>query len=305
MVMDMFPRLPSSIALLTDQQISDAMVRIVREAKKELTLVFAYHDQWPGLKHEIAEAQLRNVDVKMYYRSDADNGDPSLHYQGILAFPVQGLHAKIYANESVALITSMNLHQHSALNSREVGLLIRDEDLRTQIAGFVQSLSSSQNLNQISAMLDRINDPQSPRSSSSVVWYCIACRRVTQEYSPNHPFCQACVGTVFPRKNDGTPDYDDQNVRATAQLYCYVCGDKHEQIYFECPMCTVCVTEHRGFCVGCKRPLDDVSDTFVRCKPCYDENAEPKFCHFCGKANPSNHYTRCWECHQLRQTIVR
>ena len=149
----MLRRSGGGVEFLADWQVGDALLRIVAQARQRLTLVSPYNRHWGHLKREVAAARQRGVAVTIYYRADepaplaqpdrvaadgaALDGAAS---DSVTVVPVRMLHAKIYANESFALITTMNLLETSAMYSREVGLLIADAKLRRQVDDYIKSL---------------------------------------------------------------------------------------------------------------------------------------------------------------------
>ena len=115
----MFGRSGAAVEFLADWQIGDALLRVIAQARQQLTLVSPYNKHWGHLKREVAAAQQRGVAVTIYYR--ADEPGPLAEYAGVTVIPVRMLHAKIYANESVTLVTTMNLLETSAMYSPRSG----------------------------------------------------------------------------------------------------------------------------------------------------------------------------------------
>ena len=153
----MLRRSGGGVEFLADWQVGDALLRIVAQARQRLTLVSPYNRHWGHLKREVAAARQRGVAVTIYYRADeaaplaqpdraatdkvmADGAADGVAANEVAVVPVRMLHAKIYANESVALVTTMNLLETSAMYSREVGLLITDAKLRRQVDDYIKSL---------------------------------------------------------------------------------------------------------------------------------------------------------------------
>ena len=66
----MFGRSGTAIEFLTDWQIGDGLLRIVREARQQLTLVSPYNRHWGHLKREVEAARRRGVAVTAYYRAE-------------------------------------------------------------------------------------------------------------------------------------------------------------------------------------------------------------------------------------------
>ena len=129
------------------------------------------------------------MSVKTYYRPDAAEGNPAAKYHpSIEAIAVDRLHAKVYANEKVALITSMNLHRFSALNARETGLLIRDEQVLREIENWVSALSQDIPYNIVPG-----SEGRQVTAVPMHTGYCIGCKVNPKviEFDPEKPFCSS------------------------------------------------------------------------------------------------------------------
>lgn len=95
----MFGRSENAVEFLADWQISDAVLRVITQARQRLTLVSPYNKHWGHLKREVAAAHNRGVAVTICYR--ADEPSPLVDYDDITGVPVRMLHAKIYASEAL------------------------------------------------------------------------------------------------------------------------------------------------------------------------------------------------------------
>ena len=216
-------------------------MQIISEAKQRLTLVSPYNRYWGHLRREIMGAQQRGVEVTVYYRADEQSplASPLIWHDSIKVVPVRMLHAKIYANESVALISSMNLLESSAMYSRDVGLLIRDAKLRREIDGYVQSLTESADadlpLNMGAAAGNGATVRKVEAATATdiarvieVSGFCIECRTLIS-FDLNKPLCLPCY-TEFGRT--GT------------HKHCHKCSESHRTLLNE-PLCRVCAAEQR------------------------------------------------------------
>ena len=61
-------------------------------------------------------------------------------------FLVDDLHAKLYYNGKQALVTSMNLYQHSAEKNYEIGICFDDEANLDKIRSYLKFLRSSETI---------------------------------------------------------------------------------------------------------------------------------------------------------------
>ena len=258
----------ASVAFVADQEITTALVEIIQEAKEKLILVFAYHNQWLRLRDEIALATKRNVSVKMYYRPDTTEGNPAAKYEaGIEAIAVARLHSKVYANERVALITSMNLTQFSALNSRETGLLIRDEQVLREIEDWVSTLSQDMPNNVVLG-----SEGGQVTAVPLGQGFCIGCEGELNfiEFNSEKPFCSS-AGHNFSR---------DSGFR------CHKCGNSAETNH-DAPFCPM----HTGYCIGCK-----VIPKVIEFNP------EKPFCSSAGHDFSTATGFRCHKCGESAET---
>ena len=230
----MFGRSKASIDFLADWQISAALMQIVREARQRLTLVSPYNRHWGHLRREVMAAHQRGVDVTIYHRADEPN--PLAEHNAITAVPISMLHAKIYANETTALVTSMNLLETSAMYSRDVGLLVRDARLRREIDGFIRSLWDSvdtetpsgvaANGNGNAARLHRVTNANDIAEVIDIGGYCIECG-IAVPFDPMRPLCPQCYS---------------RHGRNGLHRLCHKCGESHRTLLNE-PLCRVCADE--------------------------------------------------------------
>ena len=132
------------IELVTDSLIGEAVINLMRGARERITIVSPYNRRWDDVADELANARARGVRVTVYYRRDTP--DPAQYWRGVTSFAVDWLHAKIYANERDILITSLNVGERSMRRNREIGLLVRDFDLREEIEDYIDTLGETGNL---------------------------------------------------------------------------------------------------------------------------------------------------------------
>ena len=229
----MFGRSGAAVEFLADWQIGDGLLRIVREARQRLTLVSPYNRHWGHLKREVAAAQRRGVAVAAYYRAEDPAQAPE--YEGASVFPVRMLHAKIYANEKVALVTTMNLLETSAAYSREVGFLVRDPKLRRQIDEYVQSLADaaadpaaalSGSVPPRAASRPAMATVQTPTDIAQIIavsGFCIECG-TAKEFNARLPLCSGCYSRYG---------------RNSRHKICHRCGEEYPARVSD-PLCRNC-----------------------------------------------------------------
>ena len=129
-----------TVELVVNHEIRDALLRMIEEAREEIVLVSPYNHNLPELISALGKAALRRgLKVVRYYREGET--DPKDHFPKVDSFAVDFLHAKVYANENTALVTSFNLNWGSWNQNRELGLLIKDDNLVHEIKDFVKGLT--------------------------------------------------------------------------------------------------------------------------------------------------------------------
>jgi len=130
----------SATNVYTDDGGAPAILNVIRNAKEEVVLVSPYLDIWGHAQNEILAALDREVEVLVIARDEPDlnkKGDVDWLLEiGCDLYVVEGLHAKVYLNESETLVSSMNLTQYSAVNSHDLALLLEGE-VAEQVRNYV------------------------------------------------------------------------------------------------------------------------------------------------------------------------
>ena len=228
----MFRRSGASIEFVADWQIGDALLRLVTQAQHRLTLVSPYNKHWGHLKREVSAARVRGVAVTVYYRADEPN--PVVDYADVAGIPVRMLHAKIYASESAALVTTMNLVETSATYSREVGFLLRDARLRKEVDQYIKTLEDGADPTRASdaGIVRRNGFPaqrQQVENATDIArimgdsGFCIECDD-TLQFNRERPLCYSCYSRFG---KNGT------------HSRCHKCGEPHATSLNQ-PLCPIC-----------------------------------------------------------------
>lgn len=131
--------------VLSGIDILQRIVKLIGSAKSWLMLVTPYSDFYKvgHVVRAIEGAAGRGVSVAIVIRSNADRSTDEteillrLRREGVDIKQIQDLHAKIYASESEAFVTSMNLTNYSATNSLEIGLHFTSRDEARPIREFL------------------------------------------------------------------------------------------------------------------------------------------------------------------------
>ncbi len=132
---------------LTGNKLNSGLEEIIQNAQQQLILISPYiklHERYISvLKEKIGNPHLNIIVV---FGKNEDKLSKSMNYEDVTFFTQfpnveikyeKRLHAKYYANESNALLTSMNLYSYSQDNNIESGVLTK--------AGFLKNLTGLSN----------------------------------------------------------------------------------------------------------------------------------------------------------------
>jgi len=246
-----------SSPVYTDGKVSDAVLDLVLQAKHEVTLVSPYNKFWDHLRDQLKLAIGRGVKITAIYRTDDEKSKTDIDWlgsNGATVYAVDKLHAKIYLSESSVIVTSMNLHESSSKNSKELAVRIDDEGGKMEIRKYIQQLkelgcqeypkplgleqSDQKPRTGVLQPLKSANRRHDPLADSVVkVWNivkkavtsgkCIRCGQQIQS-DPDKPFCNTCYKAWSRYKRS---DYGEK--------YCHQCGKESAttQAKPRCPTC--------------------------------------------------------------------
>lgn len=94
----------------------DRIIAMIENSKEFIVIVSPFNDLtgWDNLKNAINKASENNIDVSYYVR--AGEGTKGIEGLNVNIFEVPNLHAKMFFNESEALISSGNLTNKPDIN---------------------------------------------------------------------------------------------------------------------------------------------------------------------------------------------
>ena len=144
-------------------------------------------------------------------------------------------HAKIYYNESTAIVTSMNLLKSSATDSKEFGFVIKDATLREEIRNYVRTelLSHSKQVAPRQPTAPKPPAARRPKAEPRQILYlCVFIRfREGIPYNSEHPLCSKDFRTWNKYQDSDYPE-----------KHCHRCG-KERKTSFAKPLCAPCYKE--------------------------------------------------------------
>jgi tRNA splicing endonuclease len=133
---------------LEGDHLNSELINILEQAHEQLVIISPFIKLHPRikdkLKNKLTEA---NLAITIVFGKNEDNKSKSLsleEFEFLKAFPnieikyEPRLHAKYYANESAAILSSMNLYDYSLNNNIEFGILTKNTiigDLTGRIVG--------------------------------------------------------------------------------------------------------------------------------------------------------------------------
>jgi len=232
----------------TTNGVSAALDELVKNARKQLFLISPYLQISKNLRSLMKEADRQPlIDIKVICRKDSNWSPDDISFlqdlENAKIKSIEGLHAKIYLNESTAIITSMNLYLHSQQNNKEVGLIfdaIEDKVMYDQIFQEVTRLIEDADKIQYKVTLEKEQPatakPETSKEKASVktlpksdknIGYCIRCR-TQMPLNPDKPLCSKCY-----------PIWAKYSDVAYPEKFCHVCGKESKQSV-EKPVCYTC-----------------------------------------------------------------
>ena len=221
---------PPPPRILTDDDVEIAVLDLIREAKEYVVLVSPYHQHWFHLKRALKEAIGQGVEVTVGYRTkdssyrsrEGTEDVDELAGLGATVVAVPNLHAKIYMNESTALVASMNLTEWSTKNSREICVRIDGRE-RSELEDYINALLDDGTPNRTA--------PAPHRGRTARGW-CIRCGKDIA-FNTKEPLCPA-DRKVWNKPQYRNPDYPEK--------HCHRCGREHSTTFAK-PLCLPCYRE--------------------------------------------------------------
>jgi len=123
------------LKIIGTTEISYEIEQTLDNAEKYLILVTPYLKLNQRLKVRLSDAFKRIDNVYILHREKELNIYESKwleSFKNVNIFPIKNLHSKIYVNEEVALISSMNLYEYSQINNHEIGVKLKISDDKTE-----------------------------------------------------------------------------------------------------------------------------------------------------------------------------
>lgn len=250
--------------ILRNHQISTEIISLIESTDKYCFLVTPYYKPWPLLNRTLERAAADNKQITFIFRAGDVKEDvaKSLNKLGFDVHLVERLHTKLYLNEKIVVISSMNLYDSSKENNYEVGYKIKstyearqfkEEIIEKDILGLPSKKSFP---GRYAAELQRIEDEKIEKEkklneeiaekerfkkevmSNAVIsdskfnyqsnyGYCIRCTKQIP-LNPQTPYCKDCFNTWVQFQNFDYPE-----------RFCHTCGSSNPSTMNK-PLCYSC-----------------------------------------------------------------
>lgn len=222
-----------SIELLTAHHLPYRVVNIIENAQQFVVLVTAYLTSWTHLDHAIKATIARGVPITLVMRAPdgakrdrekrQDEAD-DLKKLGVKVHFVERLHAKAYANEQEAIVTSFNLVSGSN-ESIELGVLIQDQALVSELINKVRTYCPE--LSPVGKHAEHAK-AAAPAAKAAESAFCIGCGDL-RPFDGTKPMCLSC----YRSSKKGT------DVERLPRRSCHACG-KPGPGTLDKPICPEC-----------------------------------------------------------------
>lgn len=121
-------------------QIASQIMTLMDEADKKVIIISPYYkiEKWYKLQRHIQSLKDRKVAIEVYVREGQDNIESIREAEslGIAPILIPNLHCKLYINEKYGIISSMNLHSSSDINSLDIGYKTQTQEEYDEIIDF-------------------------------------------------------------------------------------------------------------------------------------------------------------------------
>jgi phosphatidylserine/phosphatidylglycerophosphate/cardiolipin synthase-like enzyme len=145
------PNPRNDITVITDDGVASCILDILRNAKEGVSLISPYLNMRGHLKDQIMSALDRGIELRVlirptdqkHFQRQEEQDIGWLIENGALVYLAEWLHAKIYLNEEYGVVSSMNLTEVSPKNSKDIALVIHDEEVLHPIREYSYRLFKS------------------------------------------------------------------------------------------------------------------------------------------------------------------
>lgn len=165
------------IKVLNTKETSKMIMKIIENAKEDITIISPYLDMSKKYKKALDEKKI-NIDI-VYGKNilKLEQEDYMFLSKNISIYFCENLHAKIYINEKEGIISSMNLYKFSEKNNFEISVYFTaNENIWNEVISIVNEIFENSEIDKISTRLNKS------------AGYCIR-TGVKIDFNPEKPFC--------------------------------------------------------------------------------------------------------------------
>lgn len=229
------------VQFLTTSGISNAIETIIRKAENKLVLVSPYLQLSQIFLERLQNADERVNEIILIYGKDnleKEEWKKISQLKKLKLFFYENLHAKCYFNDTMMVITSMNLYEHSIQTNREMGVLItRDEEIDSVLydEAFLEIQEIVKNSEMKLPKKGEIVPLKSPAEKIDQIsqikqvknGYCLRCKEIIP-LNTDKPYCPDCYAIWKEFYNTNYMEF-----------YCHECGQNYKSTINK-PLCPDC-----------------------------------------------------------------
>jgi len=133
--------------IINPNEIGAKISTLISEADEKFYAVTPFLDlsKWKKIMISLEDAVNRGIEIKFYFREIKEKDFQVLYNLGIELNQIDGLHTKLYINESETIVSSMNLYEFSDLYSIDIALHFKEDKDYNKIYNYFVKYISSKN----------------------------------------------------------------------------------------------------------------------------------------------------------------
>jgi len=277
--------------LVKDYEGSQVLIAQIDSTKERCILVSPYVQLWGHVKSALERALGRDVSIVAFIRKPETDKDrdktkeiaKDFEKLGIELFTVPNLHAKIYAFDDSAIVSSMNLYDFSQSNSIELSILIEKEPLVDEIKTYI-----TEHIHRCAEPFEQKAQQKGKIKEGS----CKYCGKSIKYPAWGNPVCRECyTKREAEEKQRAGGRENGQGILAS---FVKAVGDTLAQLGGD-----------RGFCIRCGTAIEN-DPARPLCDDCYKKWAQykrpaftEKYCLACGKPSRTSYAKPyCIDCYR-------
>lgn len=227
------------VKFLTTSEIHANLETIIRKARQKLILMTPYL-KFPQILYErLLKAGEQVKEFIIIYGKDEieeEQWEKIKQLPNVQIFYYQNLHAKCYYNESMMIIASLNLHEFSLHNNREMGILVTrdikgDNTIYDEAEEETLEIINNSKVKEVKSEKAKAVKEKIPSKIKKLpdqeYGYCVRCYDEIK-LNPKKPYCYDCFSVWEQYEN---PEYPE--------IYCHRCGEYNKSTMNK-PLCYSC-----------------------------------------------------------------